>query len=117
MSDPAFSGRASDSQHEPNDEVAAWLVYFVVIGACAALSFFGMFSAFAADVCGSQCGKLVDLGFQIAVLGPWVPLPVAFVAMVVLSAKHRPMLWIPFVTAAAAAALSVAGWTMATTAS
>ncbi len=64
-----------------------------------AASYAGVVLASAARVCGAQAcdAGLMNLGFWIAVIAPWVILVVGLVVAIIRLVRHRLAFWVPLV--------------------
>jgi hypothetical protein len=90
-------------------DVALTVVFLVFLALFAlGASYAGFFIAMVSDPCGAgNCDDtLINVGFWIGVLSPWVLLLIAVVVGVIRLARHRIAFWVPLV----AAALMVAMW-------
>lgn len=93
-------------------DVAITVVLLVLLPLLAlAATYAGVLLAFAADACGAQtCDTgLMNLGFWIAVIAPWVILTIGVVVAIVRLVRHRLAFWVPLV----AIASMVAAWFVA----
>jgi hypothetical protein len=84
-------------------DVALTVVLLVVLTLFAlGASYAGFFLVMASDACTAQtCDfALMDVGFWVAVISPWVLLVLAVVFAIVLLVLHRVAFWVPLVSAA-----------------
>ncbi|MDU0367944.1 DUF6264 family protein [Microbacterium sp. KSW4-17] len=81
-------------------DVATTIVLLVLLPLLAlAASYAGVVLASAARVCGAQAcdAGLMNLGFWIAVIAPWVILVVGLVVAIIRLVRHRLAFWVPLV--------------------
>lgn len=81
-------------------DVATTIVLLVLLPLLAlAASYAGVVLASAARACGAQAcdAGLMNLGFWIAVIAPWVILVVGLVVAIIRLVRHRLAFWVPLV--------------------
>ncbi len=89
-------------------DTALTIVLLVLLPLLAlAASYAGVLLVFAADACGSiRCDTaLMNTGFWMAVISPWVVLLIGVVISIVRLVRHRLAFWVPLVTIACIAAV------------
>lgn len=89
-------------------DVALTIVLLVLLPLAAlGASYAGVLLAFAADSCGTVIcdAGLMNTGFWLAVVSPWVVLVIGVVIAIVRLVRHRLAFWVPLVTLVAMAAV------------
>lgn len=93
------------------DLVLSIVLLMLLPFAALAATYAGMLLAFAADACGAQAcdTDLMNFGFWLAVIAPWVVLVLGVVVSIVRLVRHRVAFWVPLV----AIVLMIAVWFVA----
>lgn len=89
-------------------DVALTIVLLVLLPLLAlGASYAGVLLAYAADACGAaSCDTgLMNIGFWLAVVSPWVVLLGGVIVTIVRLVRHRLAFWVPLVTIVAMTAL------------